>query len=55
MARKIKETPILFGKDAKAFEKALEESKDKKVSGADFDQARDTYDRIMKASPILAR
>lgn len=52
MARKIKETPILFGKDARAFEKALEENKDKKVSGEDFGRARDTYERIMKASRL---
>ncbi len=52
MAREIKETPILRGKDAQAFEKALEANKSKRVSSDEFNRAKDAYERIMKASHV---
>jgi hypothetical protein len=52
MARKIKETPVLTGKNARAFEKAVASNKDKKVTSSEFKRAAGTYERIMKASNI---
>lgn len=52
MARKIKETPILKGRDAETFDRAVEANKSKKVSNAEYERAKNTYNRIMKASKI---
>jgi hypothetical protein len=52
MVRKIKETPVLTGKNAKAFEKAVASNRGKKVAMSEFKRAKGTYERIMKASEI---
>ncbi|MCU7921543.1 MAG: hypothetical protein KZQ88_02435 [Candidatus Thiodiazotropha sp. (ex Dulcina madagascariensis)] len=52
MARKIKETPVLLGKNARAFDKAISSNNGKKVTSSEFKRAEDTYARIMKASKI---
>lgn len=52
MARKIKETPILTGKDARAFEKAIEANRNKKVTSSEYHRAENTYKRIIKASGL---
>ena len=52
MARKIKETPILKGRDATKFDRAVEANRSNKVSSAEYERAKNTYDRIMKASKI---
>jgi hypothetical protein len=36
MARPIEETPVLKGKDARAFERNLEQAKDKRVSESEL-------------------
>ncbi|MEW8351970.1 MAG: hypothetical protein AB2689_00010 [Candidatus Thiodiazotropha taylori] len=52
MARKIKETPVLKGKNARAFDRAITSNKSKKVTSHEYKRAEDTYTRIMKASKI---
>lgn len=46
MALSIKETPILQGKDARRFEKALKECK--KVSKEEYDRAMKVYKKLKK-------
>ena len=48
MARKIKETPVLSGKDADRFEKAVKANESKSVSHASYNRAIDTYKRVNK-------
>ena len=52
MARKITETPVLTGKNARRFERILEESKNKKVSKEEKQRAIEVYRRIMSASSL---
>lgn len=40
MALPIKETPILKGKDAREFEKAIKENEDRKISREDYQRAK---------------
>lgn len=51
MARPIKETPILKGKDAKAFVKEMEKAGSKTVPAADFQRAKNIYEQVKKNSP----
>jgi len=46
MARKVKETPILTGKDARAFSQAIEANKTKKVPSSDYKRAKENFKRI---------
>jgi len=46
MARKIKETPVLTGKDAARFEKNVKANETKKVSAESYNRAQDTYKRV---------
>lgn len=46
MARPIKETPILFGSDAKQFEERMQNPP--KVSAEKKDQIRKSYETVMK-------
>ena len=46
MARPIKETPVLKGKDAKHFEYAIKNNEQKKVSSSDYQRAQETYKKI---------
>ncbi len=46
MARPIKETPVLKGKDARRFDEALKKSESRKVSSADYRRAMTTYKSI---------
>ncbi len=43
MAKPIKETPVLHGKDAVRFEKIMKDNETKKVSSRDFKRAKETY------------
>lgn len=43
MARPIKETPILRGKDAERFNKIIKENESKKVSASDYERAKQAY------------
>ena len=51
MTRKIKETPILTGKDAIEFERQLKLNETKKVPKEHYDRALKTYLSIKNASP----
>jgi hypothetical protein len=46
MARKIKETPILLGKNARAFDKAISANEKKKVSSTEYKRAKANFARI---------
>lgn len=48
MARPIKETPILFGKDARRFEKMI--GKSHPVSPTDKERAQKAYEMMKKIS-----
>jgi hypothetical protein len=50
MARKVKETPVLTGRDAERFSKAIERNKTKKVSASEYQRALCTYARIVAVS-----
>jgi hypothetical protein len=43
MARPIKETPILKGKDARRFEEAIKKNEKKKVSAKQYQRAMKVY------------
>lgn len=51
MARPIKETPILKGKDAKMFERKINHPHT--VSQAEIQAARDSYDRVMSIAKFV--
>lgn len=43
MAREIRETPVLIGKDATRFEKKIKENENRKVSRKEYKQGKDAY------------
>lgn len=43
MARPIKETPILTGKDADRFQRIIKENEHKKVPVSDYERAKKAY------------
>lgn len=53
MARKIKETPVLTGENARYFDRMLETNKNKKVSKEDYQRAQKNYEVIMNNSNIV--
>ncbi len=44
MAKEIKETPILKGKDAARFEKMIKENESRKVSSTEYEQGKSAYE-----------
>ncbi len=46
MARPIKETPVLKGKDARHFEKEIKRNEARKVSNEKYQRAIDVYRRV---------
>jgi hypothetical protein len=46
MARPIKETPVLEGKDARSFIEKMSSASDRKVSTDDVKRMRDNYERM---------
>lgn len=46
MARKVKETPILTGKDAQRFDTILAENKSKKIPREEFQKSMESYRRF---------
>ena len=50
MASKVKETPVLSGRDADAFSRAIKANESRKVSTGDYERARETYERVTRAS-----
>lgn len=49
MASKVKDTPILMGKEAKAFSKAIKDNMVKKIPSEDFKRAQSNFKRIQLA------
>ena len=47
MAKTIKETPILRGKDAKRFSASVEKSASRKVPDKAYNRAKAVYSRVM--------
>lgn len=48
MARPIKETPVLRGKDARRFEETIKRNETRKVSDAEYKRVMATYASIKK-------
>ncbi|NOX43260.1 MAG: hypothetical protein GXP19_05955 [Gammaproteobacteria bacterium] len=49
MARKIKETPMLNGKDAVRFDRAIKDNKTKKVDQSEYERAKSIFERVSKS------
>lgn len=43
MAIPIKETPVLYGKDAERFQRIIKENETKKVPASEYERARQAY------------
>lgn len=50
MARPIKDTPILSGKDSKRFLKKIKANEGKKVAKKDYNRAMKTYKKMSKTA-----
>ena len=50
MIKEIKETPILYGKDAKRFLNAVKENENKKISKKEYDIMHDDYLKLKNIS-----
>jgi len=50
MARPIKETPILRGKAAEEFTRAIEANENNKVSRHEYERAKAIYERVERSS-----
>lgn len=48
MAKPIKETPILHGKDAERFMKAMEDEKNRPLSDEKKREIRESYEQMIK-------
>lgn len=46
MAREVKETPVLSGKDAEAFTRAIKANESRKVPSEEFERAKAIYERV---------
>lgn len=51
MARKVKETPVLSGKDLERFNRQIEASANRKVSDAERKRIEDAYRRFKLVTP----
>lgn len=49
MARPIKETPILFGKDAERFKKDMEETRNKRISQEERERIEKNYQEFINS------
>ena len=52
MAKPIKETPVLYGKDSDRFLKEVKDNENKKVSQEDYDRALEIYNKVIKKSNL---
>lgn len=50
MARPIKETPVLTGRDARRFDEAIKNNENKKVSREHYERAAKTFHSVKFAS-----
>ena len=48
MARPIKETPILYGKDSDRFLNEVQENETKKIPEKDYKRAMNIYNKVME-------
>jgi len=46
MAKQIKETPILSGRNAKRFTKIIEKNKEKQASKSEYDRVMNNYNKL---------
>jgi hypothetical protein len=53
MAKPIKETPILYGKNAKRFLKEIKENESKKISNKEYRRAMTIFDKVVKKNKQL--
>jgi hypothetical protein len=53
MAKPIKETPILYGKDAKRFLKEIQDNESKKISNKEYRRAMTIFDKVAKKNKQL--
>lgn len=51
MATKVKDIPILRGKEAEAFTRTIEANESKKVPASDYNRAQEVYRRIKLTNP----
>ena len=51
MARKVKVTPVLTGKDAVRFERAIKTNSTRKVAADSYKRAVATYNSVCKTTP----
>lgn len=52
MARKVKDTPTLSGKDAVRFDRAIKENRTKKVDQSKYVRAKTVFNRVAKSSGL---
>lgn len=52
MAKPIKETPVLYGKDSDRFLKEIKDNEGKKVSKEDYDRALDIYKKVIENAEL---
>ena len=48
MAKRIKETPILYGKNAKRFLKEIQDNESKKVPNKEYRRATTIFNKVVK-------
>jgi len=46
MAREVKETPVLSGKDAEKFTRTINANESRKVPSEEYDRAKAIYERV---------
>lgn len=49
MARKIKETPMLSGKDAERFDRAIKDNRTKKIDQSEYERAKSIFERVSRS------
>ncbi|MBI4825676.1 MAG: hypothetical protein HY807_04565 [Nitrospirae bacterium] len=52
MAKSIKDTPVLYGKDAERFAKNIKANESKRISKSEYDKAMASYNKILKNAKL---
>ncbi len=50
MAREVKETPVLSGKDAEIFARTIKANESRRVPSAEYERAKAVYERVHHCS-----
>ncbi len=50
MAREIKETPVLLGKDAEKFTRTIDANESRKVPSEEYERAKAIYERVSNST-----